>query len=126
MVAKRTDFEAAATLPCCAPLHKCPRSAFRDKESTGKVRFDLSACALNCDVFNMSAFADMADSLERLAEGTGRRVEKTARIVVGKNKKKHAIVRVCQLRIIGWLKAFSPCAFCELFQRAANQGGFLF
>ena len=111
---------------CRALLHKFPRPAFRDKDSAGKVRFDLSACALNCDVFNMSAFADMADRRERLAEGTGRRVEKTARIVVGKNKKKLAIVRVCQLRIIGWLKAFSPCVFCELFQRAAKQGGFLF
>ena len=56
---------------CRALLHKFPRPAFRDKDSAGKVRFDLSACALNCDVFNMSAFADMADRRERLAEGTG-------------------------------------------------------
>jgi hypothetical protein len=63
----------------------------------------------------MSAIADMAAgrSDAQKTQGGGE-FEKRARIVVGKSKKKHAIVRVCQLRMIGWLIAFSPCVFCGL------------
>jgi hypothetical protein len=43
-----------------AGVHETARHGFRDKQSARKVRFDLSACALNCDVINMSAIADMA------------------------------------------------------------------
>jgi hypothetical protein len=33
---------------------------FRDRKPVPKLRFNLSACALKCDVINMSAIADKA------------------------------------------------------------------
>jgi hypothetical protein len=42
--------------------HELRRPGFRDNYRTEKVRFDLSACALNCDVINMSAIADTASA----------------------------------------------------------------
>ena len=90
-------------------LRKTRGRGFRANLARRKLVVGLSACAMNCDVINMSAITDTvigARSASRKAQGG--EVERRARIVVGKNKKNRAIVRVCQLRIIGWLKLSPP------------------
>jgi hypothetical protein len=60
MVAGLTLFRGIRARPGRVSLHNSGRPGFRDKDSSRKVRFDLSACAFKCDVLNMSVIADRA------------------------------------------------------------------
>ncbi|MEP7245066.1 MAG: hypothetical protein ABI885_15515, partial [Gammaproteobacteria bacterium] len=63
---------------------------------------------------------EKANESDRQRAQGGEIVESKAIRIFGNNKKKHAIIRVCQLRMIGWLKLSPPVPSAGRFSRPAH------